>query len=237
METASSGPRDVTGTVVPTSPRRRPGRPARINRQMVVEAAAALDPDGVTIQAVADRLGVDRKAVSYHVSSREELLELVTAQTLAAELEHLALPEDDWREAVRVYARGVRQVLLHEASLSLLITRLPGVGVLVPADALVARLFDAGFDETSAGIALNLITRVVFTNAKDLLLAKRYRRHPTLSEVRSVLAGLPPDQLPHLRRILTNGVQEPFEVELEFLVAGLEHLLARGTGLDGRVDG
>ncbi|MEX5708592.1 TetR/AcrR family transcriptional regulator C-terminal domain-containing protein [Parafrankia sp. FMc6] len=167
------------------------------------------------------------------MSGREELLELVTAQTLAAELEHLRIPEDSWQEAVRVYARGVRRVLLREASLSLLIDRLPGAGVLVPADALLARLLDAGFDETGASHALALITRVVFTNAKDILLAARFARHPTLTEVQRILVELPDDRLPHLRRILAqerspdDPQESPFELELEFIVAGLERLLAR----------
>ncbi|WP_083391202.1 TetR/AcrR family transcriptional regulator C-terminal domain-containing protein [Parafrankia soli] len=233
MDSTNPATQDVGQTPRHERPRRRPGRPPRLNRQMVIDAAIALDPDSLTLQAVADRLGADRKAVSYYVSGREELLELVTAQTLAAELEHLRIPEDSWQEAVRVYARGVRRVLLREASLSLLIDRLPGAGVLVPADALLARLLDAGFDETGASHALALITRVVFTNAKDILFAARFARHPTLTEVQRILAELPDDRLPHLRRVLAreqspdDPQESPFELELEFIVAGLERLLAR----------
>ncbi|CUU56919.1 Tetracyclin repressor, C-terminal all-alpha domain [Parafrankia irregularis] len=226
-DSTSSGPRNVTPAVVEGSSRRRAGRPARISRQMVVDAAAALTPANVTIQAVADRLGVDRKAVSYYVSGREELLELITAQTLAHELEHLALPTGDWRDAVRVYARGVRRVLLREASLSLLITRLPGAGVLMPAEALVDRLVDGGFDEGDAMIALNLVTRMVFANAKDILVARHFGEHPTVTEVRRALAELPAEQVPHLRRVLRDGVPQPFELELDFVVAGLQYLRDR----------
>ncbi|WP_230203149.1 TetR/AcrR family transcriptional regulator C-terminal domain-containing protein [Parafrankia discariae] len=125
-------------------------------------------------------------------------------------------------------------MLLREASLSLLIDRLPGAGVLVPADALLARLLGAGFDETGAGHALSLVTRVVFTNAKDILFAARFARHPTVTEVQRILAELPHDQLPHLRRISArqqapaDSRESLFELELEFMVVGLERLLAGG---------
>ncbi|WP_018636525.1 TetR/AcrR family transcriptional regulator C-terminal domain-containing protein [Parafrankia elaeagni] len=248
MDSTHPATRGVGQTPGHEPPRRRPGRPPRLSRQMVIDAAIALDPGTLTLQAVADRLGADRKAVSYYVSGREELLELVTAQALAAELEHLHIPEGSWQEAVRVYARGVRRVLLREASLSLLIDRLPGAGVLVPADALLARLLDAGFDEDRASHALTLITRVVFSNAKDILFAARFARHPTVTEVQRILAELPADRLPHLRRVSArqwsldetrppsdtpspgDAQESTFELELEFIVAGLERLRARSTG-------
>ena len=38
-----------------------------------------MDPQTLTMQAVADELGVDRKALNYHVTDREGLLRLVAA--------------------------------------------------------------------------------------------------------------------------------------------------------------
>src|SRR5689334_6406529 len=51
------------------SPRRR-GRPPTIDRAGIVAAARRLDPKTLTLQAVADDLGVQRQSLSYHVADR-----------------------------------------------------------------------------------------------------------------------------------------------------------------------
>ncbi|GIM93444.1 hypothetical protein [Paractinoplanes toevensis] len=47
-------------------------------------AARDMDPATLTMQAVAERLGVDRKALNYHVTDRDGLLELVAQETLSS---------------------------------------------------------------------------------------------------------------------------------------------------------
>src|SRR6476469_4738319 len=100
------------------APRR--GRPARINRQMIVEAGRSLDRAGLTLQAVADRLGVDRKAISYHVAGRQELIDLVATATIAEELAGLVLPEP-WGDAITTWAAATRRAMLREGSMALVI--------------------------------------------------------------------------------------------------------------------
>ncbi len=114
---------------------------------MIVAAAREIDPSTLTLQAVATRLGVDRKAITYHVSGLDELTALLAAGNLADELADLDLSDGDWRDAVRAYAVATRDTLLRTPSLAMVIERIPGAGVLRPVDALAGRLFDAGFDE------------------------------------------------------------------------------------------
>ena len=109
--------------VSPGSPKR--GRPARINRQMLVDAARSLDREGLTLQAVADRLGVDRKALSYHVAGRQELIDLVATQTISQELGGLELPLE-WDAAIYSWAEATRRAMLREGSMALVIDHLPG---------------------------------------------------------------------------------------------------------------
>ena len=52
--------------------RPRVGRPPRISRQMIAEAAHQVGLDGLTLRAVADRLGVSIAALYHHVSGKGE---------------------------------------------------------------------------------------------------------------------------------------------------------------------
>lgn len=71
-----------------SSTRRSRGVRAGLDRRQIIDAARTLDPGAVTMQAVADVLGVDRKAVNHHVSDRETLLGLVAVDAFS---EHFRL--------------------------------------------------------------------------------------------------------------------------------------------------
>jgi AcrR family transcriptional regulator len=62
----------------PETPRR--GRPPRINRAMIAEAAHEIGLEGLTLRAVADRLGVSIAALYHHVSGKEDLLRLAAEE-------------------------------------------------------------------------------------------------------------------------------------------------------------
>jgi AcrR family transcriptional regulator len=210
------------------------GRPARINRQMIVDAARSLDREGLTLQAVADRLGVDRKALSYHLAGRQELIDLVATQTISQELGGLELPLE-WDAAIYSWAEATRRAMLREGSMALVIDHLPGAGILTSIDALLQRLLDAGFDEITAGRALYCLTGIVFSGARDTLLVERHGEHPTMAEIASILGDLPGDALPHLRRVPLardplRGAEDQSRFDIDLVVAGLQHhLVYRST--------
>ena len=209
------------------SPKR--GRPARINRQMIVDAARSLDREGLTLLAVADRLGVDRKALSYHVAGRQELIDLVATQTIGEELQGLELPQA-WDAAIRSWAEATWRAMLREGSMALVIDHLPGAGILTSIDALLQRLLDAGFDEITAGRAIYCLTGIVFAGARDTLLVERRGEHPTMAEVAHILQDLPDDELPHLRRVPLagdplRGAEDQARFDIDLVVAGLHHQL------------
>jgi TetR/AcrR family transcriptional regulator, tetracycline repressor protein len=75
------------------------------------------------MQAVADALGVDRKAVSYHVGDRESLLALMASTVFTSEFARVPAPTDgDWRDALAWYAHTIRRAL---TSLAERLFRLP----------------------------------------------------------------------------------------------------------------
>lgn len=201
---------------------------------MIVAAAREIDPSSLTLQAVATRLGVDRKAITYHVSGLDELTALVAAGNLADELADLDLSDGDWRDAVRAYAVATRDTLLRTPSLAMVIERIPGAGVLRPVDALAGRLFDAGFDEAVTGRAVAMISSVAFAGARDILLARTYGEEPITADVRRIVGELPADDLPHIRRMLDAPGLEPRSdrdrwFDLDLVVSGLEAVLAAVT--------
>ncbi|MCM3885588.1 TetR/AcrR family transcriptional regulator C-terminal domain-containing protein [Frankia sp. R82] len=208
--------------------RRGPGRPPRLNRELIVATAAEIAPEALTLQAVADRLGVDRKAINYHIPGRDELLALVAERTLVAELGQLVLPPGDWPQAIRVFAAGLRAALLHRSALSLYVTTLPSAGVLRPADQLLHALLDAGFDDAAASRALTLICAAVFEDARAELLAERFGEHPTLTASRRVLAELPDEALPAIRRVFAESHSfgpDSLGFYLETIISGLTRWL------------
>src|SRR3954467_15647022 len=79
---AGSIPESSLGTVAPASEplagpepsRGKAGRPPRISRAMIAEAAHELGLEGLTLKAVADHLGVSIAALYHHVSSKDDLL-------------------------------------------------------------------------------------------------------------------------------------------------------------------
>ncbi|KQS54774.1 hypothetical protein ASG36_20220 [Geodermatophilus sp. Leaf369] len=211
------------------APRGR-GRPPRISRQLIVDTAAGMDATTLTLQAVADRLGVVRKAITYHVTGRDELLRLAADAQLAEELDASAVARAvDWRAAVHAYATTLHDGLLRRHDLSLEVDTLPATGVLASADALLQQLTSAGFDDVEAGRATGLITTVVWTVTREILAAQQSGgRHPSATELGDILAGLPDDAYPDARRV-TAAVDVSVPAQLDFAV---DTVLA---GLDARL--
>lgn len=91
----------------PTPPRTR-GRPARVNRAQVVDAAVTLADsnglDAVSMRAVARALGVGTMTLYWHVPGREQLVDAMIDRVYA----DFALPDPGlpWRRALESYARG-----------------------------------------------------------------------------------------------------------------------------------
>lgn len=86
------------------------GRPPRIDRDKIIEAARALPPEKVTMQAVAQILQVDPTALNYHVGGRRDFLRLVALDR--ARLAARAFVEGEapvnWEAALRRFALAMR---------------------------------------------------------------------------------------------------------------------------------
>lgn len=95
---------------MPATSKPRRGRPPRLSRERIVEAALALVDrggiDGLTMRALARELGVDPMAVYRHVRDKDDLLGAMCDQLLV-ELPPID-PEGPWESQVRGLAAEIR---------------------------------------------------------------------------------------------------------------------------------
>lgn len=89
---------------------RRRGRPPRISRDDIVDAACEHGIENLTMAAVAERLGVTHQSLYGWVQDRDDLVDLVSDRLIRRlEIVPPANPAD-WRDPLRSYANGLRRL-------------------------------------------------------------------------------------------------------------------------------
>ncbi|OLO99567.1 hypothetical protein BVU76_24840 [Mycolicibacterium porcinum] len=217
------------------SPVRR-GRPARINRDQIVSAALSVAPEPLTMQAVADALGVDRKSVKYHIGDRETLLALMASAVFEAEFERVPPPVDgDWRSVLRWYAHRARtaiaQLGVHDA---FPMEGAVGLAALEQAEFVLQTLVDAGFAVAQAGRAANTIAELALSAARDSLLRAGRGIHPQHEEALAAIGVGDGSAYKVLRQVLEAMAAETdedaqLEFNLDVVIAGLTSMLRERT--------
>lgn len=221
------------------SPRPR-GRPPQIDRPRIVAAARTLDSDSLTMQAVAEALGVNRKALNYHVRDREGLLKLVAASVFESELTAAEFTAPlDWRDALRELALTTRVCIIATGAALAAYVRFDteeDLNALAPSEATLERLIAAGFDTVTAGRALCFVMEVVYASALNALERSAARgEHPQTPELRRALETEPDDRFTSIRSVLGAGAagdsfdEQQLEFNLRVLILGLERLLPPKT--------
>jgi len=184
----------------------------------------------MTMQAVADVLGVDRKALSYHVTDLNGLRELVALDVFESALSRVDLPAGaDWREVIRRYASATRDAVVTVGALSMYI-RLPGAGgvhTLAPVERVLQSLVDAGFGVDEAGRILALLTEVAYSTGRDTVQATDSRIHPDVPDLARTLLNAPDTDFPVLRSLVAvrqsaGSDDGQLEFDLDVIIAGLE---------------
>jgi AcrR family transcriptional regulator len=208
----------------------RRGRPPRIDRARIVEAARAIAPEDLTMQAVADALGVDRSSLNYYVGDRGGLLELMVADLFDAELRDFVLPEDaEWTDVLRAYGKALHRGVVHLQATATHV-QLRGTHSLALAERVLESLTAAGFTVAEGGHILSLVSGVAYTAARDLLGGDQSRSHHT-SEVTRVLGAAPAGQFALLGEIIANravaGTADDFAFSLDVVIDGLQLRLSR----------
>ena len=188
------------------SDRPRVGRPPRISRQMIAQAAHELGLDGLTLRAVADHLDVSIAALYHHVSGKDDLMRLA-AEYAAGKV---PLPEDrgqHWALWLLEWARYNRDVFL--AQPGLLAQYLEGAisaeSIAGNLDTILGVLVRQGFTVTEANAAYDLVTSCAIGTAVALIRERDAKKvgRGALDELRRVLADRgADDDLPYLRQLV-----------------------------------
>lgn len=181
------------------------------------------------MQAVADVLGVDPKALNYHVGDRDALRELVAVDAFAVELSRMEISAGaDWRDVLRDYATALRDA---HVALGVLATyfRLPAssLGALEPVEQVLQALVDAGFAVNDAGHILRLVSELGHAAGREAVFLSQSREHPYVSEVATALTSAAAQDFPVLRQVVAvrgtdadDGQQLDFSLDAMF--AGLQ---------------
>lgn len=181
------------------------------------------------MQAVADELGVSRKALHYYVGNRQGLLTLVVLDRFEQELGRVQLPDGDWRAVLRAYAFAFRDgiVQVGEGVDQMPFSGVGAVAVLALAERVLAALLSAGFDADDARRGVTAVADIAQSAAHDIVHTSVRDSHQ--EQTRVVLAKSADTDYPALRRVLAVAPQPDdgqFEFALNLAISGLERLLA-----------
>jgi AcrR family transcriptional regulator len=210
------------------------GRPPRISTEQIVAAARSVTADGLTMQAVADALGVTRKALHYYVGDREGLLTLVVLDLFEREVGDIELPAgDDWRAVLRAYAIAFRDGLI-QVGMATDFTRLRGVGAaaaLALADRVLEAMLAAGLGPEAARHGLTAASNIAQSAAHSAAAETTAGVHHHRAETSAALQNQPDDTYPALRTVLSSvasdvhDAQSQFDFEIALVIEGMDRIL------------
>lgn len=205
-----------------TGRRAKPKR-APLSRERVVTAAMALADEkgeaGVTMRAIAARLGVEAMSLYNHVAGREDIL----GGMVDAVFGEIDLPTSTtrWREAMRDRATSARTVLRrHPWAVGLMDSRSqPGPATLRHHDAVLGALRAGGFSVAMAAHAFSTIDSYLYGFVLQEL-SLPFTNPAELDEIAGdILRDLPTDAYPHLTELISEHALRPgydYADEFEF---------------------
>ncbi|MQA07396.1 MAG: TetR family transcriptional regulator [Pseudonocardiaceae bacterium] len=178
---------------------------------------------GVTMRAIAARLGVEAMSLYNHVAGREDILDGMV-DAVFGEIDLPASTTEstfDWREAMRERAASSRIVLRrHPWAVGLLDSRTqPGPATLRHHDAVLGALRAGGFSIAMAAHAFSVIDSYLYGFVLQEL-SLPFANRTELDEVAGdILRDLPTDAYPHLAALITEHALRPgydYAAEFEF---------------------
>ena len=220
-----------------TSPGRGQGKRAGLDITQIIAAARSIGTADLTMQAVADALGVDRKTINHYVGDRRQLMRMAAISAFSESTAAWTIPDDAcWQEACRLFATTVVDGLIaagqfaaHVEADSELIA-----AIVEPAELLMERMAAAGFDDETSVRCLAQITNICLSFAGDAITRLRSQgtSRPELLrrglELYRQKTGRGAEGHPRLDRIAQAGFdtygREQFELTIETFIAGTDAL-------------
>jgi AcrR family transcriptional regulator len=207
------------------------GRPAKISRAQLQRAALQLVDRhglaGLSMRALAQRVGVGPMTLYNHVAHREDL-EILLVDAVLAEVEWPKATQPDWRAALRQLATAAwRAVRAHPAVIPLILTRRSrSLAVLQLSEALLDVLSRSGRSGTDLLAAFRAVQALIMGFAQVELagpLSRAAGERP--QAVIRRFRALPAQRYPHLIEIATAATrskpEDEFRAGLDLLIDGL----------------
>jgi AcrR family transcriptional regulator len=202
-----------------------------LSRERVLRAALGLvDREGVealSMRRLGRELGVEAMSLYGHVESKDDLIEGVVEQVFRQMPPIVPGPSPEhWQDRIRGHARAYREVLLDHPNAVRLVAGRPLIteGTAAYVDSALAELMAMGFDLTVADRVLGVIAAFTLGQVAEQV-GDRVRAAPR-QPVRSALDA---ERFPRLAAVGDMKPQDydaQFELGLDFIVVGLERLLA-----------
>ncbi|BDV31452.1 hypothetical protein [Microbacterium terricola] len=213
-------------------PRRGRGSSAGLDRDQIIRAARGLDPAALTMQAIATELGVDRKALNYHVTDRESLLEMLAIDAFQQRFAAIELDlGETWQQASRAYAGALCRSILETGEWVpyFRFTSPRDLAVVGPAEVVAARMLAAGFDAITVSRGMHLLFSICTGYARDAITAAHEGGvHPQIEELRTALASAD-GEYGAIRGLVDARVDNygdaQFDFDVDAFVAAMERLL------------
>jgi len=211
--------------------RRTRGQSAGLDPARIVAAARSLEPSAITMQAVADLLGVDRSAINNHFANKDALLMDVALDVFAEAFATVQIgTRRSWQDVCRKYARGFADSVIATGPLAQhLVSGAPFQGtVLHAAEAMLGAMVDGDIDSDTAIRMLALLNNVCLQYAHDHIAASAAAQGPLLTALRQALAERDADAFPHLARIAVDlpdvSARTQLDMSVEIIIGGTEAL-------------
>ncbi|XVV38360.1 hypothetical protein ACQPXT_34410 [Streptomyces sp. CA-100214] len=214
--------------------RRGPGDKAGLDLAQILRVASDIAPADLTMQAVADRMGVDRKAVNHYVSDRKTLFRLVTAEAfkrsfLAAEIS----ADGDWREGIRLYGHAIAKAVAALGPLAgeVRFSRPADAVIIRNVESMLDRLLDAGFSLEVGHRALIMLTQLSFSHGEGF--ARMAHEDPRareawLREVAHQISKEPTNHLSEMLGLVANPYDEQqLDLTIDIFIRGIEGMRDR----------
>lgn len=202
------------------------GRPPRINRAMIAEAAHEIGLDGLTLKAVADHLGVTTAALYHHVDNKDDLMRAAAEHSARA----IPLPVDrgqDWAQWLLEWANYNRDVFTSQPGLlaQYMEGAIPPEATLRNLEVILSVLVREGFTVAEANAAYSLVSSCALGM---VLVAQRQQGAPhhtdaLVKSLRGVVDAAPKRDYALVRKLLygTNVGMPTFDEHIETVLRGI----------------
>jgi AcrR family transcriptional regulator len=204
----------------------RPSKPI-LSRRGIAEAALALvDEEGIqalTTRRLAQRLGVEGPSLYNHISSRDDLIDEITA-LIVEDIDVAALDAPDWRTGLVELAHSYRRAFARHPNIVNVVLQRPArtQNAFEGYDRLLRLLVESGWDSETAGAITAALDHLVLGSIVVSFAQgferppEEYSDYPHLAETLRSIDGTPVDE-------------RGFELGLAALTSHLDQLRREAT--------